>query len=510
MREHRRKLNRKTKEGKARRKNSRKDPGIPTMLPGKETFVAKMQAEREKEKMQRKIALARNDLSGLAAHATARQASHEPKTQGEREVGKFFDNSKRAFYREFRQVVDNADVILEVLDARDPQGSRVPSVEEMVAATGGRKRIVLVLNKIDLVPREVVQRWLCHLRRELPAIAFRSSTSGAAIGGSLGMGECLGADTLVQLLKNYSRSQEIKTSVRVGVIGYPNVGKSSLINSLKRSKVCRVGATAGVTTSSQEIYLDRNITLLDCPGIVFASPRDANETAQLFLRNCLKIEQIEDPMGPVALILSKTAPETLMTIYSIPRFNGGVDEFLSLVAQRMGRLKKGGVPNLEAAAKVVLGDWNQGKIPFYTVPPVFTDSTVTTDAVIVGNWAPEFDIEAIGRMEVDTVLGNIAEMPVVQSRAIIMDYEADQASATLPPLLAKSKDSTDYQVGISTAEMEINPQRNRLQARKLKKVKKETRKASKRANFASSAGTQDEALMIVDDAYDFPRDFPTK
>ena len=309
LREHRRKLNKDGRVNKVGSSRNRKDPGIPNSLPGKEEYIQQMQAEREKEKMQRKLALARNGLTGLASQVAAKQnsfAAAQATGHSAEETGKFFDTSKKAFYREFKQVVDNADVILEILDARDPQGSRVPLVESMVAASGGRKRIVLVLNKIDLVPREVVQRWLNHFRRELPAIAFRSSTAGAAVGGALGVGECLGADTLIQLLKNYSRSREIKTSVRVGVVGYPNVGKSSLINSLKRSKVCKVGVTAGVTTASQEIHLDRNITLLDCPGIVFASPRDATETAQLFLRNCLKIEQIEDPVAPVELILAKT------------------------------------------------------------------------------------------------------------------------------------------------------------------------------------------------------------
>ena len=69
------------------------------------------------------------------------------------------------------------------------------------------------------------------------------------------------------------------------MIGFPNVGKSSLINSLKRSKVCGVGATPGFTKSAQLVHLDKNIKLLDCPGIVFA--KDASE-ADVLLRNCIK------------------------------------------------------------------------------------------------------------------------------------------------------------------------------------------------------------------------------
>lgn len=515
LREHHRKRN---KEAKVTKKNGRrKDPGIPNLLPGKAEFIAKMQAEREKEREQRKIALIRNGIQGLAAQVKAQHSHYErnaPVSDSTISTGeKFFDSSKRAFYREFQQVLENSDVILEILDARDPLGSRVRVAEELVAASGGRKRIVLVLNKIDLVPRQVVTQWLSHLRKELPTIAFRASTTTAASGAAIGMGECLGADTLIQLLKNYCRSQDIKTSVRVGVIGYPNVGKSSLINSLKRSKVCKVGATAGVTTASQEIHLDRNITLLDCPGIVFASPRDSTEMAELFLRNCLKVEQLEDPVAPVELIISKTSSETLMTLYTIPRFNN-VGEFLAAVAQRMGRLKKGGVPNIEAAARVILGDWNRGKIPFYTMPPASNDggnALTTSSCSIVSDWAPLFDIEAIGKMEIDLVLRNVPEtLPMAQAidheEQPAMSTEMDTEGTTSGPVpQTKSKDGVNYSISMSTTEMELNPQRNRDRAKKLKEVRKTERKAARRS---ASQGSPDNVDMIVeDDAYDFSVDF---
>jgi nuclear GTP-binding protein len=71
--------------------------------------------------------------------------------------------------------------------------------------------------------------------------------------------KCVGADTLLALLGNYCRNKDVKTSIRVGVVGMPNVGKSSLINSLKRSKACSVGATPGVTKAMQEVQLDSKI-----------------------------------------------------------------------------------------------------------------------------------------------------------------------------------------------------------------------------------------------------------
>merc|ERR1711902_366065 len=82
--------------------------------------------------------------------------------------------------------------------------------------------------------------------------------------------KCVGAGTLTALLANYCRNKDVKTSIRVGVVGLPNVGKSSLINSLKRSRACGVGATPGVTKSMQEVQLDKKVKLLDCPGLVMA------------------------------------------------------------------------------------------------------------------------------------------------------------------------------------------------------------------------------------------------
>jgi ribosome biogenesis GTPase A len=162
----------------------------------------------------------------------------------------------------------------------------------------------------DLVPQEVAQQWLTYFRQELPTIAFKAATkksgtiaqgklpararaaaaegSDTGASGLLATSECLGADALVHLLKNYTRNAGIKTAVTVGVVGMPNVGKSSLINSLKRSRVAAVGNTPGVTTGVQEVQLDKSIRLLDSPGVVFAA---ADDDAAAALRNAVKVCQ---------------------------------------------------------------------------------------------------------------------------------------------------------------------------------------------------------------------------
>ncbi len=97
----------------------------------------------------------------------------------------------------------------------------------------------------------------------------------------------------MKLLGNYSRNLDLKTAIRVGVVGYPNVGKSSVINSLKRDKACGVGAVPGFTRTVQEVQLSKNIMLLDSPGIVFSMPDNSDD---LVLRNCVRVDSLTDPI----------------------------------------------------------------------------------------------------------------------------------------------------------------------------------------------------------------------
>eukprot|EP00825_Cyclidium_porcatum_P051564 TRINITY_DN9532_c0_g1_i3.p2 TRINITY_DN9532_c0_g1~~TRINITY_DN9532_c0_g1_i3.p2 ORF type:complete len:145 (-),score=28.10 TRINITY_DN9532_c0_g1_i3:194-628(-) len=85
----------------------------------------------------------------------------------------------------------------------------------------------------------------------------------------LSSNKAVGAENLLQLIKNYSKQDGVKQSVTVGVIGYPNVGKSSVINSLKRSKACGVSSQPGFTKHLQEIQIDNQVKVLDCPGVIF-------------------------------------------------------------------------------------------------------------------------------------------------------------------------------------------------------------------------------------------------
>jgi len=120
-----------------------------------------------------------------------------------------------------------------------------------------------------------------------------------------------------------------------------------------------------MTKQSQEFQLDKNIKLLDSPGIIFSS---GQLDSDVILRNAIRVEKLDDPITPVLSVINRCRKEQLTSKYNIKDFKDAND-FLTQLAQATGKLKKGNKPNLEETAKMILRDWNSGKIPFFTLPP---------------------------------------------------------------------------------------------------------------------------------------------
>ncbi|KAL2128788.1 hypothetical protein VTI74DRAFT_8664 [Chaetomium olivicolor] len=500
-----RKLAKKNPEWRSKLK---KDPGIPNLFPYKERLLAQIEEDRtrRKEEAQRRREAAKaakteaakteddahmdddgmaedfeedmddamnedgsdidesNPLAALVASArkAAEQYDRELQSGDEMDDDEEEDDSeddaeagvievpggassRKAYDKVFKQVVEQADVILYVLDARDPEGTRSRDVEKAVmSAAGSGKRLILILNKVDLIPPPVLRGWLAHLRRFFPTLPLRAS-SPAPNAHTFNHRDITVQSTssaLFRALKSYAASRNLKRAISVGVIGYPNVGKSSVINALlsrlgnnsRTSRAaCPAGAEAGVTTSIRAVKIDNKLTLLDSPGIVFPSttssssstfiPKNPTEAhAHLVLLNAVPPKQIDDPVPAVSLLLKRLSAtpdlmERMTQVYDLPPLlsnpeNGDPTmDFLIQVARKRGRLGRGGVPNIAAAAMTVVTDWRDGRIQGWINPPAapvagsagvgkagnkIADEEVMEDRKeIVTEWAQEFKLEGL-------------------------------------------------------------------------------------------------------------------
>lgn len=219
-------------------------------------------------------------------------------------------------------------------------------------------------------------RWVKHLSLSAPTIAFH-----AAINNSFGKG------SLIQLLRQFSVLHSDKKQISVGFIGYPNVGKSSIINTLKKKKVCTVAPIPGETKVWQYITLMRRIYLIDCPGVVPLSSKDSE--SDTVLKGVVRVENLETPAEHIPALLERVRREYIERTYGLdPRPEGwhgeeGATILLTAIAKKSGKLLKGGEPDLESAAKMVLNDWIRGKIPYFVPPPAKgTDSEVAKEGAV--------------------------------------------------------------------------------------------------------------------------------
>ncbi|KAH6609019.1 nucleolar gtp-binding 2 [Trichoderma cornu-damae] len=323
----------------------------------------------------------------------------------------FDKGQSKRIWNELYKVIDSSDVVIHVLDARDPIGTRCRSVEKYLKEEAPHKHLIFVLNKCDLVPTGVAASWVRALSKEYPTLAFHAS-----INNSFGKG------SLIQLLRQFSALHTDRKQISVGLIGGPNTGKSSIINTLLKKKVCTVAPIPGETKVWQYVSLMKRIYLIDCPGIV--PPSSTDTPTDLVLRGVVRVEKVEHPEQYIAALLGRVKQHHMEKTYDVKGWQNAT-ELLELLARKAGRLLRGGEPDLDGVAKMVLNDFMRGKIPWYTPAPKSNEEDEEGGGNINGRG------------------GKLGEMPRKRPASETLDGHAAEADAEVPAEKADGDESSD-------------------------------------------------------------------
>ena len=259
------------------------------------------------------------------------------------------------------------DAVVEIVDARTPLSSQNPEMDKMIKS---KPRIVL-LNKCDLADDRKTQAWIEYFRscgREAAAIDCKSGK------GLKTIIPVIRKTILKELMDKRQRNGMTTTSVRLMIVGIPNVGKSSLINRLAGSKRAKVEDRPGVTRAKQWVKLDNNAELLDMPGVLWPKFEDQDIAVRLAFTGAISddILDIEALAMKLLLYLGGNYPDSLKERYKIEITGeeSGI-ELLEAIGKKRGMMISGGEVNTERAAIMILDEFRSGKLGRITleIPP---------------------------------------------------------------------------------------------------------------------------------------------
>ncbi|KAL1732837.1 hypothetical protein EV714DRAFT_282387 [Schizophyllum commune] len=425
----RRKLHNKLREGKKKKAKAakkdvtwkskhKKDPGIPNNYPFKDQLLAEVAEQRriaakkvaDAEAAEQDAAAELSDdgdFDGVASISAkklnvatvtlkdARRAAAAAEVEDEEEDAPMLMDPDLP---NLRAVLDKADVVVEVLDARDPQTFRSAELEKYVSEAG--KKVMFVMNKIDLCPREAVAAWYSHLSADRPTFLFRSSSSclppppvsDAKGKGKAPSNDAIGAGPILEQLQKWASEKKGDEPLTVAVVGVTNSAKSSLVNSLLKKPLLPIYTLAtssrGPTTTEvpHEVSLSEKVTIIDTPGLSWVPLPPDDEAANvvrardILMRNKGRIDRLKDPEPAVDHFVSRATTEDLMLLYNLPAFmKEDSTAFLTGVARAKQLIKKHGAVDLTNASRVVLRDWSTGRIKWYTPGPA--SSAAPSEAV---------------------------------------------------------------------------------------------------------------------------------
>ncbi|GJN35537.1 hypothetical protein PR202_gb24324 [Eleusine coracana subsp. coracana] len=331
-------------------------------------------------------------------------------------------------WRQLWRVLERSDLLVMVVDARDPLFYRCPDLEVYARELDEHKKTMLLVNKADLLPLNIRKKWAEYFKAHDILHVFWSAKAATAIlegkklsGYSEEESTSLDLDTKVygrdELLmrlqaeaesivaqrristteedRDVSSSDSASASsmakhVVVGFVGYPNVGKSSTINALVGEKRTGVTHTPGKTKHFQTLIISEDLMLCDCPGLVF--PSFSSSRHEMVACGVLPIDRMTKHRDAVQVVADRVPRHVLEQIYKItlpkPKPYESQSrpptaaELLRAYCASRGHVSHAGLPDETRAARQILKDYIDGKIPHFELPPGVTDAETEHEEVI--------------------------------------------------------------------------------------------------------------------------------
>lgn len=332
-------------------------------------------------------------------------ASHQiqfEEKQSDTRINPFFEKNQKMKlnnenYLKIKKVLKSCDCIIQVLDARNPISGRLHDLENIIKSEHPDKQIILVLNKSDLVPENVLNHWKEILSKEYPTISISCTSQIPKTKEQSNLLSQYGLSTMSLLFMNNSQQEpevnqlqhlidkiyeekikqnEFRKFLKFLIVGQPSTGKSSLINHLMAKRVRGVSNKPFHTKSFENIHLTENIILVDSPPIF--NPNKKNY--KLLLDGIIEIDNSADLRKSCNYIFDKISARKLSEIYKV-QFSQSLDQFIKSYSSHKW-LHYSDQEKTLLVSRMLLKDWQEGKLEHYKSPPNNHKVYSTADSTI--------------------------------------------------------------------------------------------------------------------------------